>query len=117
MSVRAIDNNNDWLFGKGKQNYKTEQQEIIQNIKTSLQSWKNNCFFDLEAGVDWYNIIGSRNKNNYANSQILGVVMNVKGVIKINSINIINNTNSRSFSIEINIDTIYSNGVNIIQNI
>lgn len=107
MTTRSIDSNGDWQFGNGKQDYKTEEKELLQNIITSLRSWKNNCFFDLEAGVDWQNIIGSFNKNNYLISQVSSVILSINNVIKINNINI-NHFDKRNIILEININTIYS---------
>ncbi len=43
MSItRAINLDNwDWEFEQGLQNYKTEQNKIVQNILTTLKSWKD----------------------------------------------------------------------------
>ena len=59
-SVRGVDNNNDWLFGKGKNDYKSNNNAVAQNIKTRLQSFLGDCFFDLNAGIDWFNLLGSK---------------------------------------------------------
>lgn len=61
MIVRAIDSNNDWTFGKGKNDYKKDAQAVSQCIKTRLQSHLGDCFFATNAGVDWWNLLGSKN--------------------------------------------------------
>lgn len=60
MIIRAVDNLNDWLFGRGRNDYKREVKAVAQNIKTRLQSFLGDCFFDLSAGVDWFNLLGSK---------------------------------------------------------
>lgn len=109
MSTRAIDLKSwDWNFGKGLQDYKTEKEEIEQNILTSIKSWRNNCFFDLDAGIDWYNILGSFEEKNYLKKELSKILITIDGVVKINNIDI-NINNDRSIQVYINLDTIYSN--------
>ena len=62
MKVRAIDDKHDWIFGKGLQNYKQNREAVKQRIKTHILSWYYDCFFDLEFGIDWKNLLGSRKK-------------------------------------------------------
>jgi len=61
MRVRAIDSDGDWLFGKGRNDYKVDRAAIAQNIKTRLQMFLADCFFALDQGIDWFNLLGSRN--------------------------------------------------------
>lgn len=71
--VRAIDTDNDWLFGKGRNDYVTGNDAIAQNIQTRLQSFLGDCFFDAGAGVDWFNLLGSKNEQ--------GLILAVKTII------------------------------------
>ena len=64
MKVRAIDDNHDWVFGKGIQGYKRDREAVKQRIKTHILSFYYDCFFDLEFGIDWKNFWGSKNKKN-----------------------------------------------------
>ena len=107
MSVRAIDKSGDWTFGNSYLNYKTGQDEIVQNLKTRLLSWKTDCFFDMEAGVDWVNIIGSFNTLDYAKEQINQIILQTDGVVQINKLDVFLDSN-RQLTIEADINTIYS---------
>lgn len=60
MIIRAIDENGDWIFGKGKNSYNRENLAIMENIQTRLMLFKNDCFFDLDTGIDWWNLLGSK---------------------------------------------------------
>jgi hypothetical protein len=53
--IRGLDENDDWIFGNGIQAYKVGNAAIAQNIKTRLREWVGDCFFNIEAGIDWYN--------------------------------------------------------------
>lgn len=60
MEFRNLDENNDWTFGKGRQNYAKTKQAINLNIKTILQTYLTECFFDTELGVPWFNALGTK---------------------------------------------------------
>ncbi len=60
MRVRAIDGSGDWRFGKGRNDYKKDRTAVAQNIKTRLQMFLADCFFALDQGIDWFNLLGSK---------------------------------------------------------
>lgn len=80
MKVRALDTDNDWTFGKSL--FKRDNNAVAQSIKTKLQSWRGDCYFDLTAGVDWSNILGSKIKQ-LAIADIKRVIAQVTGVLTI----------------------------------
>jgi hypothetical protein len=61
MIVRALDSNRDWTFGKGKNNYVKDNSAVALLIDMNLNSYYGDCFFDSEFGIDWFNLIGSKN--------------------------------------------------------
>ena len=110
MRVRAIDGTNDWLFGKGQNDYKTGNDAIAQAIKTELQSILGNCFFALNDGIDWMNLLGSKNLN-LLQVAIAAKICTIDGVVSLNSLVVLLDDNRNAF-IEWNVNTIYSQGVN-----
>lgn len=62
MIVRAIDSVGDWLFGKGKNDYKKNIEAVAQSIRTRLQSHLGDCFWAVDQGVDWFNLLGSKKR-------------------------------------------------------
>lgn len=106
MATRAVDSVGNWQFGNSFTNYKTDLDELKQNIITSLKSWKGDCFFDLDAGVDWYNILGSYNQDDYLKENIINIVQNIDGVININDYNATLDEN-RNITINLIINTVY----------
>jgi hypothetical protein len=63
MIIRAIDADGDWLFGKGKNDYYSGNFAVAENIKTRLLEFLGNCFWNTSAGIDWFNLLGTKNIN------------------------------------------------------
>lgn len=82
MIVRALDVNYDWTFGKGKNDYLQARRAVQQNIRTRLLSFLGDCFFNIEAGIDWFNLLGSKNQI-ALNLAVSTVLLNTDGVTSI----------------------------------
>ncbi len=107
MRVRAIDYaTNDWLFGKGANDYRQNNDAVKQNIFTRLNSVLGNCFFDLGAGVDWFNLLGSKNQTGL-NLAIASTILNTPNVIQIKQISSGLNVD-RQFQVNFEVLTTYS---------
>lgn len=106
MRVRALDVNNDWLFGKGQNDYKTGNDEIAQDIQTRLYCFIGDCFFDLTAGIDWFNLLGGKDQT-ALNLAINAVILNTNGVTGILQVGS-NLSSNRVFSIQFKVQTTYS---------
>jgi len=105
MRVRAVDGNNDWVFGKGRNSYKKDIKALIQMVKTKLQSFLGDCFFDLTAGVDWFNLNSQKDVDELRRS-IAAVLLNIEEVTKVNEI-FLSLGQNRVFTIQYSVDTIY----------
>ena len=57
---RNLDSNKDWCFGNNLQDYADKNTSVMLNIKTRLLSFKYDCFFALEQGIDWISLLGQR---------------------------------------------------------
>jgi len=98
----------DWVFGQGLANYLTNNDEIIQNVQTRLKSFKNDYFLNIEAGLDWFNLLSV--KNSGILEEIREVVILTNGIIRVNEISILEN-NKRFANILINFDTIFNKNI------
>lgn len=87
MIVRALDENGDWTFGKGRNNYKSGVLAVAQNIQTRLQSFLGDCFFDTAAGIDWFNLLGTKNQLQLKLA-ISSVILNTENVASIISLSL-----------------------------
>lgn len=107
MKVRAIDINNDWTFGRGLQDYKLNDRAVAQNVKTRLQSFYRDCFFDLDAGIDWFNVLG-RGTENFLLLAVRKVISTTENVVGINKVEVNYDRYTRHIAIYYDIQTIYS---------
>jgi hypothetical protein len=108
MIVRSIDGNNDWNFGRGLASYRRDQDAVAQNIKTRLQSFLNDCFFAADQGIDWFNLLGSKNEVGLKLS-IASVILNTRFVINLEELSVTINQD-RSFSIFYKVKTAVEEG-------
>lgn len=96
----------DWKFGKGVNDYVSQNKALGLNIKTRLQSWLNDCFFALSAGVDWTNRLGSKNQRDLLEADLRRIILQSEGVTGI--LNFDTQLIGRSFSASYEVTTIYS---------
>jgi hypothetical protein len=107
MIMRKLDENGDFTFGAGKNNFLTGVLAIEQSIETRLLSFLGDCFFDVAAGIDWFNLLGSKNQT-ALNLSVSTIILNTPGVTGILQLSIVLDTN-RNLTITYNASTIYSN--------
>lgn len=85
--VRSLDLNHDWNFGRGRNDYISDLDAVAQDVQTRLYSFLGDCFFDITAGVDWFNLLGGKSKTDIEiaiNTVILNT-NNVTGLLEISS--------------------------------
>jgi hypothetical protein len=109
MRVRAIDGSGDWLFGKGRQNYRIENNAIAQCIKTRLLSFINDAFWDIDFGIDWRRLLGYRGNKEEIVYECKRIILGTTDVKKLVSFDI--TTSGRSATISFSVETIYSQTV------
>lgn len=110
---RGISAFNDWQFGQGGGSYFRRDRAIAADLKTSLLFFLNDCFFSMSTGIDWWNLLGS--KNPAAQTQIVlatrEVIVKTEGVVRIVSVEVSVNAVTRKATIKYVIDTLYSTNV------
>lgn len=108
MIFRAIDSANDWKFGTGRQSYLRGADAIAANIKTRLQLFLGECFWDTAAGVDWWGAIGHKNGAVVPKLllEIRAVLVGSFGVVKVNDVSV--SLIERRLTVSYSVDTIYS---------
>ena len=107
MIFRNLDENGDWTFGKGKNNYLTKNDAISLNVKTRILSWLRDCFFNMNAGIDWLNRL-SKNQNELLESDLVELIAKTDNVTGITSISTSFDALERIFNINFSINTVYT---------
>ena len=90
MIVRGIDGSGDWLYGKGKNDYKTGLEAIKQNLSTRILSFLGDCFFDTNAGIDWFNLLGAKNQL-AIELAVSAVILNTENIVSLEELTITRN--------------------------
>lgn len=116
MTVRKLDASGDWTFGNNRNDIIDGDDKIAQNVVTRLKSFKNDWFLDIDANIDWLNILGSRNNEKTITREIFRVAQETDGVWKVPNVEVITDperkaaitvtfvtTNSREYNKVINL--------------
>lgn len=104
MIVRSVDVNGDWLFGKGRNDYKSAKKAVAQCIQTRLSSFLGDCFFATTEGIDWFNLLGAKNQL-ALNLAVSAMILNTKDVISIAQLSINLDRDTRQITIKYDVQT------------
>ena len=74
MATWGLDTNGDWTINNNIFTVLTGNYEIVQNVETRIKEQIQDCFFNLEAGINWLNMPKG-------NSQIQDLISTVQNVI------------------------------------
>ena len=107
MSFRGIDSLGDWQYGQGVGSYATDEAALALDIKARIRFVKGNCFFAPDEGVDFINIIEKGRQQDFVNG-ISNAIMQTEGVVKINTISVDFDPDTRAALLTYDIQTIYS---------
>lgn len=110
---RGVTAANDWTFGQGRGSYFRDQQAIAADVKTSLLFFLNDCFFAMNTGVDWWNLLGAKNPTAQNNIllQTRTAILGVNGVVRINSVDSRVDAATRRVTINYNLDSVFTRRV------
>lgn len=106
MIFRALDADGDWTFGKGINSFLTNSAAMAENLKTRIRTWKGECFFALEEGVDWNNYLGIGTKD-LLDMDLRRVILGSDGVIRIDAYTSILDTTSRTLTVQATLFTVF----------
>lgn len=101
MRFRNLTSDGDWCFGKGRNSYLRDNDALMMNIKTRLMSFLGDCFFDTEAGIDWWNLLGGKDIKSLLAS-VQRVVLRSSQVKKI--VDLDYTLNNRVFAIRLSVE-------------
>ncbi len=108
MSVRAIDSNGDWTWGKNQSNYLTKNNAIMQNISTRLKSFKFDWFLDEQKNIDWINLLGKYGTEPVIQSEAERVIIQTQDVLSCVVTSSTINEKTRELKLSYTVKTIYT---------
>lgn len=107
MKIRNLDSAGDFTFGKGLQSYLTGQDAIALDIKTYLKLWTGNCFWALQAGVNWRQYLDKNQKARLL-AGLQNAIMSRFGVMALTQLSAELNAQTRQIVVKYNVQTIYT---------
>lgn len=108
MIIRALTTSGDWQFGQGTESYNFNAAAVAENIQTRILSFLGNCWWDTNAGIDWFTYFGSPGKQQQTVLSVQAVILASYGVTKVNSVTLNLNDFTRAAVLTYNINSIYS---------
>jgi hypothetical protein len=109
MIYRKLDDNGDYVFGKGKGAFlKDSPEAVAQAVKTRLGLFEGEWFLNIAAGTPYYTQILGKGKMTKYDAAIKAVILGTQGVRFIISYASTVNRDSRKLSINCTLQTIYS---------
>lgn len=96
----------EWVFCRGKTAYIKEQNAIKQDILTALYCFTNDCYYDLDFGIDWLTRLGYKNQKELLDEDIQRIINNRAGVLQIQ--NFMSTLSGREYSCSCQVITEYS---------
>ncbi len=106
LLIRSLDSTGDWNFGNGLSDYLTGNAAVSQSIQTRLSSFLGNCFFAVNDGIDWFNLL-TKNNQVAINLAVSACILNTTGVTGIQQLSV-NVSTQRNINIQYRIQTVYS---------
>ena len=106
MRIRNNTEENDWTWGHGKSDYITGHAGVALNIKTKINEWKRDCFFNLQAGIDWRIRLGSKNQRTLLDQDVQNIITGVTEVLALTEYESI--VNDRAYTADFTYYDIYS---------
>lgn len=111
MKFRALDGNWDWKLGKGTGSYSGDSQAIAYDVKSKILSWVGDCFFDVQAGIDWKNILGSKDQKSQLDDAIKKIIVEEYGIIELSFFE--SEISDRTYHCTVRFKTIYNETIEV----
>lgn len=112
MRYRKLDANGDYSFGRGAADFWVDVPDApAQAVKTRLALWQGQWFLDTQEGMPWKTrVLGNRTADT-RDPSIRAHVLGTQGVLRITDYSSALNRDTRSFSVNLVLDTIYGRAV------
>lgn len=106
--VRTLSPAKDWTYGNNLGGYLTKNAAIAQQINCRLLQFLGECFWDVNAGIDWFGYLGGKNASGL-NLAIATVILNTPGVLGFSTppVFVLNDV-TRTFSVNWKVNTTFS---------
>lgn len=112
MRVSGLSAAGDWRFGKGRAVYLRRSDAIAQNVITRLKSFTDDWFLDIDEGMSWLELLGSKDNEKRILREVETRVLQTYGVRSISLLRVTNIDINRAASIELTYTDIFDEQIN-----
>jgi hypothetical protein len=109
--IRRNTPDGDWTFGQSLADYTAGDELIKQNVITRIKSFQNDWFLDMDAHIDWFDLLGRKNTQEAIKREVERVCLETEGVVAVTRL--ILTKNNRQATIELDITTVFNTALNI----
>lgn len=110
MIFRQLTTSGDWTFGAGTSGFAQAEQAINLNVQTLIKSWQGDCFFDLQAGINWKGLLNVGQQKNL-NAALQNLLAAAYGVVQVRTSAVAFDPFDRSLTATYTVDTVYTQNV------
>lgn len=111
MRVRALDNNWDFKFGRSRQDYASESLATAYDVKQKILCWFNDCFFDMQSGIDYKNLLGRKGGKQTIDNAIKKILVVQPDIIEITFFD--SSVTDRRYSLTARFKTVYGETIEV----
>lgn len=111
MRVSGLDEDGDWRFGRGLAVYISRSDAVRQNVVTRLRSFRTDFFLDVDANIDWIDLLGRKGTREEILRAVERVTLSTDGVTTINQLDIDVKTSTRKATIMLTFGTIFDESI------
>lgn len=108
MRVAGLSPSGDFVFGRGKASYITDSEAVAQNVVTRLREFRQDWFANVQSGINWIGLLGSRNTQKQIENAVRTTVLQTQGVASLDDFSLTVNRQSRHATISVTYTDIYS---------
>lgn len=109
MIFRQLNDQGDWTFGKGANNFARLQNAVALNVRTRILSWFRDCFFAEQDGIAWGTRLDiSTDQRTLLEADLRRIISQTPDVTAINSFDSFLDRETRRFVANYDIQTVYS---------
>ncbi len=108
MKVAGLSPTGDFVFGRGKASYITDSEAVAQNVVTRLREFRQDWFADVQRGINWIGLLGSRNTQKQIENAVRATVLQTQGVASLDDFSLTVNRQARHATISVTYTDIYS---------
>ena len=111
MRTRTVDSNWDWKFGRGKNDYADDALGVAYTVKMKILSWFKDCFFAMEDGIDWKNILGNKLSKDEADRSIKEIIQTEPEITEL--VYFDSSVTDRIYSATVRFKTVYNETIEV----